>query len=126
MINPKIKRVRKLFKEHPELQKRYEDIAEEYENQSIKEQLENGCGFQDTYNKSNLCKKGNLCSECRNSLNYFNQGKLSQIEDEIKWLNYIKQIRISNQILKKIEYRINQLNKEIEELKNDRKYKYRN
>jgi len=35
------------------------------------------------------------------------------LEDEIKWLNYLRQIRMNNQILKKIQNRIKKLEEQI-------------
>ena len=47
---------------------------------NVQKDLEEGCGFKSTYSKDSLCKKGNLCPECRNSLNYYNLGrKQSQV-----------------------------------------------
>jgi len=48
---------------------------------TTREKLENGCGFQDNSWKSSLCIKGNLCSECRNGLDYFNQGREEGVDE---------------------------------------------
>ena len=52
------------------------------------EELINGCGFQDNDLKSSLCIKGNLCSECRNNLDYYKQGRKDAI-DEVKKIRLI-------------------------------------
>lgn len=84
-----------------------------------KEKLLEGCGYQDNDLKSSLCKKDNLCSDCLNNLYYFNQGQLSKMEDEIKFLELIfDRYDIRNEFMRSdFENRIKQLNQEIEEIK---------
>lgn len=77
-----------------------------------REKLENGCGFQDNSWKSSLCIKGSLCSECKNNLDYFNQGREEGI-NEIKlyldcdWSMYSKETQnIIRDIKKKLNHKI--------------------
>ena len=51
------------------------------------EELKEGCGFQETYSKGSLCLRGNLCSDCQENLDCFEEGKqsaLKQFEEEVK------------------------------------------
>ena len=51
---------------------------------TTKERLETGCGFQDNDLKSSLCIKRNLCSECKNNLDYYNEGRKDAIDGVLK------------------------------------------
>jgi len=44
------------------------------------EELKEGCGFQETYSKGSLCLRGNLCSDCQENLDCFEEGKQSALK----------------------------------------------
>ena len=80
-----------------------EDIIEE--TLKTKEELENGCGIWNSYSPSSKCVKGNLCSECRNSLDYYSLGKKESKKGMIKIKDVMKIIDKNKLIMPNVTYK---------------------
>ncbi len=72
-------------------------------------ELENGCGYQETYDKSSFCKKGNLCIDCKEHLEIYQEARKEVIEDELRWLNGVEEWITEEDICMEFRNRIKQL-----------------
>jgi hypothetical protein len=53
-------------------------------------QIEDGCGYQETYNKSSFCKKGNLCIDCSEHLEIYNEARKETLIEVEKMIDNLK------------------------------------